>query len=178
MPHTIVSSRTLNYLARRLDELADHFPATPETVELTDLTDDIGMLTSLISYAAETAQERFTSTGPVHPPERRTLTALAHAVAAVTKALGVLADAFGHAAYGYQAEAWPEGPHRDGARSAAADIATEKYAQARALLTATAHDLRKAADTDTGPLPASALPAAALRTVRLHAPAGAHPAAR
>ncbi|MFD5111695.1 hypothetical protein ACFWNG_05170 [Streptomyces sp. NPDC058391] len=64
---------------------------------LVTLTDHIGVLTHHLDYALGRAQDRFTATETVYPPERRTLAELAEATVGITGALNLLAEALAHA---------------------------------------------------------------------------------
>ncbi|MFF1420060.1 hypothetical protein [Streptomyces sp. NPDC058280] len=64
---------------------------------LVTLTDHIGVLTHHLDYALGRAQDRFTATETVYPPERRTLAELAEATVGITAALNLLAEALAHA---------------------------------------------------------------------------------
>ncbi|MFJ4203461.1 hypothetical protein ACIP2Y_28050 [Streptomyces sviceus] len=139
-----VTPTTLDYLARRLDELAAQFPTNPEAVDLVTLTDDIAMLTHHLQHATERAQERFTAPLTVHPPERVTLVQLTRATAGIANALDTLAEALTYATTGFQREAV-----EDLARSPLRNdpqvlriMTAEKYVAARARLRHTAAALR------------------------------------
>ncbi|WP_405591657.1 hypothetical protein [Streptomyces sp. NBC_01092] len=100
-----VTEAALDSLARRLDELADHFPTGPEAVDLVTLTDDINLLAHHLQQATERAQERFTTPVTVHMPERLALVRLSEATSGIANALHILSDALTYAATGFQHEA-------------------------------------------------------------------------
>ncbi|AJT62520.1 hypothetical protein T261_0831 [Streptomyces lydicus] len=82
MPSSVTQA-TLNYLARRLDELATAFPTSPAAVAVGTLADDVGVLTHHLQYATELAQERFTAPETVPLPGRQTLFRLAEAAVGI-----------------------------------------------------------------------------------------------
>ncbi|WP_405734894.1 hypothetical protein OG607_41355 [Streptomyces sp. NBC_01537] len=157
-----VSQATLEYLARRLDDLAADFPNTSAGVDLGTLTDHIAMLTHHLDYANGRAQERFTAAETVYLPERGVLQQLAEAAVGITGALNILAQALAHAAHGYRTEAIPGigHTHLRGDQATTLTIVAAKYADARARLTDTAAALHPAPvrGSSSGPLP-TAIPA-------------------
>src|SRR4051794_33316245 len=106
-----VTQATLDYLARRLDELAAVFPTSPAAVDVVTLTDDIGVLAHHLQYAIERAQERFTAPETVHLPERADLVRLSRAAAGIAGALDTLTEALAFATTGFQREALPDLAH-------------------------------------------------------------------
>jgi hypothetical protein len=152
----------LNYLGRRLDELADAFPTRPAAVDVVTLTDDINVLAHHLEYATERAQERFTAPETVYLPERDALARLAEAAAGIAGALNVLTEALTYAATGFHREALPDlavSPLCNDPEIMRS-IAAEKYAEAAARLRETATALRPA----PAPAPPSTPPSAALPT--------------
>jgi predicted transcriptional regulator len=139
-----VTPATLDYLARRLDELAAGFPTSPDAVDLVTLTDDIGVLAHHLQHAIEYAQERFTTPQTVYPPERATLVRLARAAAGITRALDTLAEALTYATTGFQRETVEDlahSPLRNDPKVLRI-MTAEKYVAARACLRHTAAALR------------------------------------
>ncbi|KUO15227.1 hypothetical protein [Streptomyces dysideae] len=152
----------LNYLGRRLDELADAFPTNAAAVDVVALTDDINVLVHHLEYATERAQERFAVPETVYLPERVGLARPAEAAAGIAGALNMLTEALTYAATGFHREALPNlaaSPLRNDPE-VMRSIAADKYAEAAARLRETATLLRPA------PVPAapSTPPSAALRT--------------
>ena len=135
-----VTQATLDYLARRLEELAAEFPTSPDAVDLTTLTDDIGMLAHHLQYAIEHTQERFTTPQTVYPPERVTLVQLARAAAGITRVLDTLAEALTYATTGFQREAVEDLAHSPlrNDPEVLRIMTAEKYVAARARLRHTA----------------------------------------
>ncbi|WP_326812297.1 hypothetical protein OIE62_07615 [Streptomyces scopuliridis] len=167
----MVDQTTLDYLAERLDDLAGEFPGSAVEVDLVTLTDHIGVLTHHLDNALGRAQDRFTATETVYPPERRTLAQLAEATVGITRALNVLAEALAHATQGYRKEAHPGDGHSHlrNDPATALIIAAEKYADARVRLTDVATAMRPtpAAGGISTPrstaLPATPAPVAGIR---------------
>ncbi|WP_405814364.1 hypothetical protein OG241_07130 [Streptomyces sp. NBC_01390] len=157
-----VSQTTLDYLARRLDELAAEFPTSPEAVGLVTLADDIGTLTQHLQHATERAQERFTAPATVHAPERLVLVRLAKAAAGIARALDTLAEALAYATTGFQREAVPDLAHSHlrNDPQVLRMLTAEKYVTARAQLRNTAADLRTAPPPAAPPTSRSTRPAA------------------
>jgi len=152
-----VSQTTLDYLARRLDELAAEFPTSPEAVDLVTLADDIATLTHHLQQATERAQERFTAPATVHAPERLVLVRLAKAAAGIARALDTLAEALTYATTDFQREAVPDLAHSHlrNDPQVLRMLTAEKYVAARARLRNTAADLR----TTGPPTPRTTRPA-------------------
>jgi hypothetical protein len=165
----------LNYLGRRLDELADAFPTSPAAVGVVTLTDDINVLAHHLEYATERAQERFTMPETVYLPERAALARLTEAAAGIADALNVLTEALTYATTGFHREALPDlavSPLRNDPE-VMRSIAAEKYAEAAARLRETATALCPA----PAPAAPSTPPSAALHT-QLPAHAGPQPRQR
>ncbi|MFI6012525.1 hypothetical protein ACIBAG_27520 [Streptomyces sp. NPDC051243] len=93
MASGITTQATLDYLARRLNEVAAQLPTTHAEVDPAALTDDIALLAHHLTYTSERAQERFAAPETVYLPERHTLIRLAEAMSAVTGAMGHLTEA-------------------------------------------------------------------------------------
>ncbi|MFE0129986.1 hypothetical protein ACFWY6_00070 [Streptomyces sp. NPDC059037] len=138
-----VTQATLDYLARRLNDVAGQLPITHAEVDPAALTDDIALLAHHLTYAGERAQERFTAPETVHLPERLTLMRLAEAMTAVTGAMGHLTEALDCVSTGFYREAIPgvETSHLRGDPKTLRIIAAEKCSTARNQLIATAAQL-------------------------------------
>ncbi|MGP9017642.1 hypothetical protein ACT1U9_04425 [Streptomyces sp. BR1] len=143
-----ITQATLDYLARRLNDVAAQLPSTHGEVDPAALTDDIALLAHHLTYAGERAQERFAAPETVHLPERHTLMRLAEAMAAITSAMGHLTQALDCVSTGFYREAIPgvETSHLRGDPKALRIIAAEKCGTARTELIATAAQLH----TETG----------------------------
>ncbi|WP_172386630.1 hypothetical protein [Streptomyces sp. MNP-20] len=143
-----VTQATLDYLARRLNDVAAQLPTTHADVDAAALTDDIALLAHHLTYAGERAQERFADPDTVHLPERHTLMRLAEAMTAITSAMGHLTEALDCVSTGFYREAIPgvETSHLRGDPKALRIIAAEKCGTARTQLIATAAQLH----TETG----------------------------
>ncbi|WP_416987025.1 hypothetical protein [Streptomyces sp. T028] len=160
--HASATQAALNYLGRRLDELADAFPTNAAAVDVVTLTDDINVLAHHLQYLTERAQERFTLPETVYLPERVALARLAEAAAGIAGALNVLTEALTYAATGFHREALPDlaaSPLRNDPE-VMRSIAAEKYAEAAARLRETAADLRPAPAPAAPSTPRSAAPQA------------------
>ncbi|MEV5979649.1 hypothetical protein [Streptomyces sp. NPDC052114] len=143
-----VTQATLDYLARRLNDVAGQLPTTHTEVDPATLTDDIALLAHHLTYAGERAQERFAAPETVHLPERHTLMRLAEAMTTVTSAMGHLTEALDCVSTGFYREAIPgvETSHLRGDPKTLRIIAAEKCSTARTQLIATAARLH----TETG----------------------------
>ncbi|MFD4476434.1 hypothetical protein ACFWPU_10020 [Streptomyces sp. NPDC058471] len=143
-----LTQATLDYFARRLNEVAAQLPITHAEVDPSALTDGIAVLAHHLTYATERAQERFAQPETVHLPERHTLMRLAEALTAVTGAMGHLTAALDCVSTGFYREAVPgvETSHLRGDPKALRIIAAEKCGTARTQLLATAAQLH----TETG----------------------------
>lgn len=138
-----VTQATLDYLARRLNEIAAQLPTSHAEVDPAALTDDIALLAHHLTYASERMQERFAQPETVYLPERHTLMRLAEAMTGVTGAIGHLTEALDCVSTGFYREAIPgvENSHLRGAPKTLRIIAAEKCATARTRLIATAAQL-------------------------------------
>ncbi|GGU55244.1 hypothetical protein GCM10010211_19910 [Streptomyces albospinus] len=167
-----VTQATLDYLARRLNEIAAQLPTSRAAVDPAALTDDIALLAHHLTYASERVQERFAQHETVHLPERHTLMRLAEAMTAVTGAMGHLTEALDCVATGFYRQAIPgvETSHLRGDSKTLRIIAAEKCSTARTQLIATAARLH----TETGgraKQPRLATAPVALPPVQLPSPA-------
>ncbi|ALO96698.1 hypothetical protein SHL15_5634 [Streptomyces hygroscopicus subsp. limoneus] len=146
-----VTQATLDYLARRLNEVAAQLPATHTGVDPVRLTDDIALLSHHLTYASERALERFAAPETVHLPERHALMRLAEAMTAVAGALGHLTEALDCVSTGFYRQAAPrvETSHLRNDPKALRIIAAEKCGEARARLTGASASLY--AETSTPP---------------------------
>ncbi|MVO90292.1 hypothetical protein GPA10_37475 [Streptomyces sp. p1417] len=138
-----VTQATLDYLARRLNEVAWQLPATGAEVDPVALTDDIALLAHHLTYAGERVQERFADPEPVTLPERRALMRLTEAMTAVTGATRHLTEALDCMSTGFYRQAVPaaeSSPVRD-APTMLRVIAAQKCGMAHVQLLATAAQL-------------------------------------
>ncbi|MEV0259008.1 hypothetical protein AB0H82_32685 [Streptomyces sp. NPDC050732] len=137
-----VTQATLDYLTRRLNDVAAQLPTTHADVDPAALTDDIALLAHHLTYAGERAQERFAAE-TVRLPERHTLMRLAQSMTALTSAMGHLTEAVDCVSTGFYREAVPgvETSHLRGDPRALRIIAAEKCGTARTQLLAAAAQL-------------------------------------
>lgn len=138
-----VTQATLDYLARRLNDVAAQLPTTHADVDPAALTDDIALLAHHLTYAGERAQERFAAPETGRLPERHTLMRLAEAMTAVTSAMGHLTEDLDCVSTGFYREIipWVETSHLRGDPKALRIIAAEKCGTARAQMLAIAAQL-------------------------------------
>ncbi|MFH8991380.1 hypothetical protein [Streptomyces sp. NPDC017940] len=138
-----VTQASLDYLARRLNDVAAQLPTTHADVDPAALTDGIALLAHHLTYAGERAQDRFAGPETVRLPERRTLMRLAESMTAVTSAMGHLTEALDCVYTGFYREANPgvETSHLRGDPMTLRIIAAEKCSTARTQLLAAAAQL-------------------------------------